>query len=91
MALTHGMDVAGVRTSMDRIRNYADQLDALKTSINKEMTNLRSLWSGADSAKFVDADWAPYRDNMGSLAAALRSLSAAGLRQAADQENISRS
>ena len=90
MALTHGMDVAQVRSSMAKIKNYADQLDNLKSVINTEMTKLRSVWSGQDAIKFADTDWRPYRDNMGSLAAALRSLSDAGLRQANDQENVSR-
>ena len=91
MALTHGMNVASVRSSMQRIDSFASQLDSLKGSIDKEMTNLLTLWSGPDANKFVNIDWKMYKDNLGTLTLALRSLAETGRRQASDQESVSRS
>jgi len=90
MALTHGMNVAAVRSSMQRIDSFASQLDSIRASIDKEMSNILTLWSGPDATKFVNADWKMYKDNLGTLAVALRSLAETGRRQAFDQENVSR-
>jgi len=89
MALTHGMNVAAVRASMKKIDSYASQLDTLKNQLNTEISNLLSIWSGQDANKFVNSDWPPHKNNMTSLAQALRSLSTVGQQQANEQENTS--
>jgi len=91
MALTHGMNVTSVRSSMQRVDSFASQLDSLRGSIDKEMMNLLTLWSGPDATKFVNTDWKMYKDNLGTLTLALRSLADNGRRQASDQENVSKS
>jgi len=90
MALTHGMNIAAVRTSMKKIESFAGQLDGLKNQINSEMNNLLAIWSGPDAQRFVSSDWGYYKGNMDVLIGALRSLSANGLRQATEQETVSK-
>jgi len=91
MALTHGMNIAAVRTSMQKVESFAGQLDSLKGQIDSEMNNLLTIWAGPDATKFVNVDWKYYKDNMTQLSTALRGLAATGKRQANEQESTSAS
>jgi len=87
--LTHGMNIAAVRTSMSKINTYAAQIESLKNSLNTEITNLLTIWSGKDANTFVNTTWPPFKTNLASLVTSLRLLATTGNNQASQQETTS--
>ena len=87
--LTHGMDVAAVRSSMGKIEQLAAQIDALRGQLDSEMTALLAIWSGQDANQYVNTTWPPFNSNLKSLFESLNQLAAAGKQQATQQETTS--
>lgn len=85
--ISHGMDVAGVRTLASQFEAKASEIEGIANQLTSQLGG--TAWVGPDATTFRN-DWdGQYRSYLRQVADALRTAQANALRNADQQESAS--
>jgi uncharacterized protein YukE len=84
-----GMDVEAVESVGRQLKQSADSVDQIVSSLDKSVNGLLQVWDGPGAQRFVQQTWPTFRKSMVAAQASIAGLGPSALNNASEQREAS--